>query len=396
MTTNSQIILRAKDTLPEDVDRALLVGRVWRPDCHGPAIVTLRGERLVDITDRSAPTASALFERDDLLAWVQDARGEDIGSIDQILANCDAASRDESKPYLLAPVDLQAVKAAGVTFIASLLERVIEEHARGSSDKGAEIRAELEKVIGSDLAAVKPGSEQAEAMKKALIERNIWSQYLEVGIGPDAEVFTKGQPMSAVGTGASLGIRPDSSWNNPEPEIVLAVNSRGRMMGASLGNDVNLRDFEGRSALLLPRAKDNNASCGIGPFIRLFDEHFNLDDVRDAEVDLQIRGIDDFVLNGKSSMTKISRDPADLVRSTLDDSHQYPDGFVLMLGTMFVPVQDRGAPGKGFTHKADDVVTISTPLVGRLQNRVKLCPDCPPWTFGVSALMRNLAARHLL
>jgi len=394
--SNAEIISRAKDILPADVERAILVGRVWRPDRGGPAIVTLRGTRLLDITERGTPTVSAMFEREDLHAWLRDVRGEDIGALDDILANSRETKRDESRPYLLAPIDLQAVKAAGVTFIASLLERVIEEHARGASDKGAEIRAELEQVIGSDLAEVKPGSKQAEAMKQALIERDLWSQYLEVGIGKDAEVFTKCQPMSAVGPAASIGIRPDSGWNNPEPEIVLAVNSRGKLIGATLGNDVNLRDFEGRSALLLPRAKDNNASCSIGPFIRLFDAHFTLDDVRRAEVDLRIEGRDDFVLTGTSAMTKISRDPADLVRATMDESHQYPDGFVLMLGTMFVPVQDRGAPGKGFTHKPGDVVTISTPLLGTLQNEVRLCPDCPPWIFGVSALLKNLAARQLV
>lgn len=386
----------AKQALPRDVEQAILVGRVWRSDRKGPAVVTLRGNRLIDITSTSSPTIAALFEREDLLAAVGSAEGEDVGSFDEILANSEAENQDSKKTYLLAPIDLQAVKAAGVTFIASLLERVIEENARGSSDKGAEIRAELEKVIGTDLADVKPGSEQAKEMKKVLIERKIWSQYLEVGIGPDAEIFTKGQPMSAVGTGAYIGIRPDSTWNNPEPEIVLAVNSRGAIIGATLGNDTNLRDWEGRSALLVPRAKDNNASCSIGPFIRLFDKHFALDDVRHAEVAVEIAGTDSFVLNGNSSMTKISRDPADLVKTAMDASHQYPDGFVLMLGTMFVPVKDRNAAGKGFTHKTGDVVTISTPLLGKLQNQVKPCPDCPPWVFGVSALMRNLAERRLI
>lgn len=391
-----EIALSARETLPVDVEQAILIGRVWRPDCSGPAIVTLRNQRVIDITNAAAPTVAELFERSDLLAWVAQADGEDIGGIDDILANSNEAERTPEKPYLLSPIDLQAVKAAGVTFIASLLERVIEEHARGSSGQGAEIRAELEKIIGTDFAEVKPGSEQAEKMKQALIERDLWSQYLEVGIGKDAEVFTKAQPMSSVGLGGFVGIRPDSTWNNPEPEIVLAVNSKGKIIGAALGNDVNLRDFEGRSALLLPRAKDNNASCSIGPFIRLFDEYFTLDDVRDAEVDLRIEGADKFVLTGQSSMKKISRDPEDLVRATLDDSHQYPDGFALMLGTMFVPVQDRGEKGKGFTHQPGDLVTISTPRLGKLQNTVKFCPDCSPWNFGAAALFRNLAQRHLI
>jgi fumarylacetoacetate (FAA) hydrolase family protein len=384
------------DMLPDDAERAILIGRVWRPERDGPSIVTLRDGRLIDITSREAPTVAALFAMDDPAAWVRTASGEPLGTFDDILSNSDAPGQNKDLPWLLAPIDLQAVKAAGVTFIASLIERVIEEQARGATDKIADIRAELQKVIGSDFAELKPGSDKAKAMKVALTERGAWSQYLEVGIGPDAEVFTKAQPMSAVGAGADIGIRPDSNWNNPEPEIVLAVSPAGRVLGAALGNDVNLRDFEGRSALLLPHAKDNNASCSIGPFIRLFDEHFTFDDVRAAEVNLLVEGTDGFSLSGSSSMSKISRDPADLVRATIDANHQYPDGFVLFLGTMFVPVEDRGTPGQGFTHKPDDIVTISTPRLGRLRNRVKLCGDCPPWVFGISALMRNLAARDLL
>jgi fumarylacetoacetate (FAA) hydrolase family protein len=394
--SETKSIPRAGNILPADADRAILIGRVWRPDRDGPSVITLRGGRLVDITSSQAPTVSALCELDDPLAWARGAAGEDIGALQDILANSIGTGRKAGQPHLLAPIDLQAVKAAGVTFIASLLERVIEEHARGASDHGAEIRADLEKIIGTDLAALKPGSDKAREMKAALIERGIWSQYLEVGIGPDPEIFTKCQPLSAVGPGELIGIRPDSTWNNPEPEIALVVAASGRIIGATLGNDVNLRDFEGRSALLLPRAKDNNASCSIGPFIRLFDAHFTLDDVRQAEVNLRVTGADGFELNGNSSMSKISRDPEALVQATRDQSHQYPDGFLLLLGTMFVPVKDRGAAGHGFTHKPDDIVTISTPLLGTLQNQVKLCPDCPPWVFGISALMRNLATRRLL
>ncbi len=381
--------------LPDDLAQTLLVGRVWRPDRAGPAIIVQRRGQVFDITSKAAPTVAALLALDDPADFAVDAPGEAIGTLDDVLAN-DEEHRRPGAPWLLAPVDLQAVKAAGVTFIASLLERVIEEQARGMPEKVTELRADLERVMGADLAALKPGSEQAMAVKKTLLERGIWSQYLEVGIGPDAEIFTKGQPMSAVGSGAAIGIHPASTWNNPEPEIALAVSPAGRIVGATLCNDVNLRDFEGRSALLLGRAKDNNASCALGPFIRLFDATFSLDDVRNAEVDLHVRGEDGFDLRGASSMAKISRDPADLVRAAMDGNHQYPDGFVLALGTMFVPVQDRGAAGQGFTHKTGDIVTISTPRLGTLSNVVKPCPDCPPWTFGAGALMRNLAARGLL
>lgn len=388
--------LSAENTLPTDFQHAVLVGRAWRPDRAGPAVVTVRDRQLIDITSRPAPTVSELFALDDPVGYVRGTAGEKIAGIDEILANSEEEARDIRLPWLLAPTDLQALKAAGVTFITSLLERVIEEQAHGSPEKGAGIRADLEKVIGSNLASLKPGSDEAKAMKDVLTKRGLWSQYLEVGIGPDAEVFTKGQPLSAVGTGAFIGIRSDSTWNNPEPEIVLAVSGAGHIIGASLGNDVNLRDFEGRSALLLPRAKDNNASCSIGPFVRLLDDQFSLDDIRQAQVDLRVEGDDGFVLTGSSSMSKISRDPSDLVRATVDNSHQYPDGFMLMLGTMFVPVQNRGEQGKEFTHKPGDVVTVSTARIGKLRNQVRLCSDCSPWTFGVSSLMRNLAGRGLL
>jgi fumarylacetoacetate (FAA) hydrolase family protein len=300
------------------------------------------------------------------------------------------------QPWLIAPVDLQAIKAAGVTFAISMLERVIEERARGAPEQAAALRAEITGMIGDDLSRLKPGSPQAMALKDLLIQKGMWSQYLEVGIGPDAEVFTKAPPMAAVGHLAEVGIHPMSTWNNPEPEIVVVVNAQGAIVGAALGNDVNLRDVEGRSALLLGKAKDNNASASVGPFIRLFDGAFTLDDVRRAEVRLSVDGEDGFHLDGVSAMSRISRDPADLVGAMIGPSHQYPDGAVLYLGTMFAPVEDRDGKGQGFTHKVGDIVTIASPRLGRLSNRVVRCPDAEPWTFGTAALMRNLAARRLV
>ncbi|ANK95135.1 MULTISPECIES: fumarylacetoacetate hydrolase family protein [Rhizobium] len=373
----------------------LFVGRVWNHEAAGPSIVTLREGMLIDITSREAPTLSALLEKEDAAGFVRAATGKGIGSLDEIAANS-AGTSDAGRPYLLAPADLQAVKACGVTFAQSMIERVIEEKAAGNPDRAASIRERVSALIGGSLTNLKAGSPEAAKVKQALIDEGMWSQYLEVGIGPDAEVFTKAPVLSSVGWGADVGLHPISTWNNPEPEIVLAVNSRGEIKGATLGNDVNLRDVEGRSALLLGKAKDNNASCSIGPFVRLFDAGYGLDEVRRAELDLKVTGQDGFVLHGKSSMSQISRDPTDLVKQTLGPHHQYPDGFMLFLGTLFAPTQDRDAPKQGFTHKIGDVVEISSAGLGTLVNTVRLSTECPPWTFGISALMRNLATRGLL
>ena len=382
-------------TLPQDGTAGALAGRVWRPDAGGPSVVAVRGDDLVDVT-RAFPTMRDLCESRDPAAALKDAQGERIGSLRDVLANTPPEARDAGRPWLLAPIDLQAVKAAGVTFAISMLERVIEERARGNADAAAAIRAEVNRLVGDDLAKLKPGSEQAMALKEVLIQQGAWSQYLEVGIGPDAEIFTKTTPMASVGTGMDAGLHPKSSWNNPEPEVVMVVTSDGRIVGATLGNDVNLRDFEGRSALLLSKAKDNNASCAIGPFLRFFDATFSLDDVRQTTVTLTVEGPEGFRLEGSSSIAMISRDPTDLVQQMLGRHHQYPDGAVLFLGTMFAPIEDRDTPGQGFTHKVGDVVTIAAPKLGSLVNRMKTSDQCEPWTFGTGALMRNLAQRGLL
>ncbi len=380
--------------LPADLPDALLIGRVWRQDVNGPSVVVVRKGEVFDITAQAA-TVSDLLDREDVVAFAQAAQGESLGRVEALI---EAALDGADAPVrLLAPCDVQAIKACGVTFAVSLLERVIEEQAGGNPARADELRSSLLKDIGADLSAIKPGSPEAEKLKQEFIARGAWSQYMEVGIGPYAEVFSKSQPMSAVGFGADVGLHPESKWNNPEPEIVLAVNSRAQTVGATLGNDVNLRDIEGRSALLLGKAKDNNASCGIGPFIRLFDGRFTIDTVRNAELRLLIEGAEDgFRLDGESRMREISRDPLDLVSQTSGAHHQYPDGFMLFLGTMFSPIKDRGAPGAGFTHKLGDRVSISSPSLGMLVNHVQLSTTAAPWTFGVRALYRNLAQRGLL
>ena len=388
--------LTRAQALPVDADDATLVGRAWLPDAAGPAVVAVRDGWAFDVSS-AAPTVSALLNAGDPGAIARMAAGSSrVGSVDDLLANSLADTRDEGAPWLLAPCDLQTVKASGVTFVASLLERVIEEQARGDAAKADGLRKSILSVIGSSLHDVRPGSPEAMKLKDVLIGQGIWSQYLEVGIGPDAEIFTKCPPLASVGTGEEVGIHPKSEWNNPEPEVVLAVAGTGRVIGATLGNDVNLRDFEGRSALLLGKAKDNNASCAVGPFIRLFDEHFSMDDVRGCDLALHIEGPDGFQFTGRSSMAEISRDPLEIVEHTIGPHHQYPDGLMLFLGTMFAPTVDRQAPGKGFTHHVGDVVTVSTPKLGTLVNRVNHTDKIAPWTFGLSELMLNLAFRGLL
>lgn len=376
-------------TLPN----GLWLGRLWRAGI-GPSLITLRNGRVIDITSKAAPTMRDALEQSDIAGFITQAQGEDLGALSDIAAASIGA--DPAQDHLLAPNDLQAVKACGVTFARSMVERVIEERAAGNPARAAEIRARVADVIGNSLRDLIPGSPKAAEVKALLQAENLWSQYLEVGIGPDAEVFTKAQPMSAVGYGASVGLHPISRWNNPEPEVVLAVNAAGTIVGATLGNDVNLRDVEGRSALLLGKAKDNNAAASIGPFIRIFDDRFTLDTVRNLDLSLTVTGEDGFHLQGASSMRQISRDPADLVAQTRGRHHQYPDGFMLYCGTMFSPVQDRDGPGQGFTHHLGDIVTISTPELGSLRNTVRLSTEAPEWTFGTSALMRNLTSRNLL
>lgn len=391
----SRLTLTPENTLPADGLQGTLIGRCWLPGHPaGPAPILLREDGVYDLS-RLAPTLSGLLELPDVLQRVQQADAPRIANVEQLLANS-GSDCDQAQPYLLAPADLQVIKAAGVTFASSMVERVIEEQAAGDPAKAESVRAKVQQTLGDDFASIRPGSDAARQLKEVLIEQGLWSQYLEVGIGPDAEIFTKAPVLAAMGSGMQIGIHPGSAWNNPEPEVVLAVNSRGEVLGATLGNDVNLRDFEGRSALLLSKAKDNNGSCAIGPFIRLFDDGFGMDDVRRCVVDLRVEGEDGYVLQGSSSMDQISRDPLDLVGQAINRNHQYPDGFLLFLGTLFAPTEDRDAPGAGFTHKLGDRVTIRSAQLGGLHNQVNHSDAVAPWEFGLLALFKNLSARGLV
>jgi fumarylacetoacetate (FAA) hydrolase family protein len=385
-------VLTAASVLPEDAGQAALVARVHDPEWDGPCVAAVRNGQVVDLTSH-APTVSDLLERDDAATVVREADGGRTWSLDELLQ---AAAGRHDVPHLLAPVDLQAIKAAGVTFARSLLERVIEERSGGDPAQAARVREHVGQLVGGTLDGIRPGSPEADRAKELLVSEGLWSQYLEVGIGPDPEVFTKAPVLSAVGTGADVGVLSASVWNNPEPEAVLVVDSRGRVRGATLGNDVNLRDIEGRSALLLGRAKDNNASCAIGPFVRLLDDGFDLDTVRGLDIDLRIDSVDGYVLHGRSSMREISRDILDLVAAAHGSHHQYPDGFALFTGTLFAPTEDRHEPGAGFTHEYGDIVRISAPPLGALVNTVVTSEQAAPWTFGVRALMRSLARRGVL
>ena len=388
--------LSVEACVPGDRDHALLIGRAWVPAEDGPCVIAVRGDEAVDLT-RTYTTVSHLLnivKPAELRAAILAA--PPLGKLADIVGNSAEGHRDPSRPWLLAPCDLQAVKASGVTFVASLLERVIEERARGNPALADGVRSEIQAIIGPDLRGLRPGSPEAARVKGVLVAQGMWSQYLEVGIGPDAELFTKCAPMAAVGLGARVGIHPASVWNNPEPELVLVIDRSGAIVAVTLGNDVNLRDVEGRSALLLGRAKDNNASCAVGPFFRLLDERFTLDTARRLSFETIVEGTDGFRVAHTTQLSEISRDLTELAGQALSRFHQYPDGLILFVGTMFAPVDDRGAPGSGFTHKVGDVVSISAREIGTLINEVVTCDEAEPWTFGTGALMANLARRGVL
>ena len=383
----------AQAVLPEDADQALLVGRIWDVETAGPRVVAVSGPDVFDLS-RLAATVSELLELPDPAAAVRSAL-TDPGLAEPRWATADVVQAslagDGARSRLLAPVDLQVIKACGVTFVDSMVERVIEERCAGDSSRAAEIRELVGRALGGSIAALRPGSAEAAEAKRILIQEGLWSQYLEVGIGPDPEVFTKAPVLSSVGLGAGIGIPAFSSWNNPEPELVLIATSTGRVVGATLGNDVNLRDVEGRSALLLGKAKDNNASSALGPLIRLFDGAFTLETLRTEEILLRVEGPDGYLLEGRNSVARISRPFEELVAATHGKHHQYPDGFALFTGTLFAPTQDRDQPGQGFTHKHGDLVTIRSGHLGALVNRVGPCEELPEWTFGLRRLFEYLA-----
>jgi len=369
--------------LPDDVAQAVLIGRVWDVETSGPRVVAVQEEGVFDL-QHLAGTVSELLDRPDLLAYVRAGMDEPRWRTSEIVEA--SLAQDVARSHFLAPVDLQVIKACGVTFVDSMIERVIEERCGGDASRATEIRKLVGQALGSSISAIRPGSPEAAEAKKVLIAEGLWSQYLEVGIGPDPEVFTKAPVLSSVGVGSGIGIPSFSAWNNPEPELVLVATSGGVVVGATLGNDVNLRDVEGRSALLLGKAKDNNASSALGPFVRLFDDNFTLETLRQEEILLRVEGADGYLLEGHNSVSRISRPFEELVVATYGLHHQYPDGFALFTGTLFAPTQDRDEPGQGFTHHMGDVVTIRSSHLGALVNRVGAAEELPAWSYGVRQL----------
>ncbi|SFT53633.1 fumarylacetoacetate hydrolase family protein [Arthrobacter sp. ov118] len=379
----------AQQILPVDAEAAILIGRVWDPATQGPRVVHVRGEEVFDLTPE-VRTVAELMEHENPADTVLREMGTPRWKLAEVIEA--SVQQDRTRPHWLAPIDLQVIKACGVTFVESMIERVIEERCGGDFNRAAEVRKTVADVLGGSLSSLRPGSQQAQEAKKVLTAQGMWSQYLEVGLGPDPEVFTKAPVLSSVGYGTGIGIPSFSSWNNPEPELVLILDSAGRARGATLGNDVNLRDVEGRSALLLGMAKDNNASCAIGPLIRLFHDGFTLDSLRTEEITLTVEGEDGYRLEGRNSLARISRPFEELIHAAHGRHHQYPDGFALFTGTLFAPTQDRDTEGLGFTHKDGDLVTISSPLLGSLINRTQKTEDMEPWTFGITALFTYLAS----
>lgn len=375
------------DVLPKDRE-GLYVGRIWDPVRELPVPVLFSDGYLWDAS-LLAPSSSEVLELEDAARLLRGLKGDaPLWAINDVTLESEG---DLSSPRLLAPVDLQVIKACGVTFVGSMVERVIEERAGGNPQTAAEIRESMQTEVGVDLASVIPGSEEAATVKRALRARGWWSQYLEVGLGPDPEVFTKAPVLSSVGSGTDIGVPTFSSWNNPEPELVIVADSNGRMVGVTLGNDVNLRDVEGRSALLLGMAKDNNRSTALGPFIRLFDDNFTVEQARVLEITLRVDGPEGYSLKGLNSVSALSRSFEDLISATYGDHHQYPDGFALFTGTLFTPTEDRDVRGEGFTHKMGDVVVISNERLGTLVNRVGRSEELPPWTYGIRTLTRDVS-----
>ncbi|SEB54649.1 Fumarylacetoacetate (FAA) hydrolase family protein [Paramicrobacterium humi] len=378
----------SSQVLPADAAAALLVGRVWDAATGGPRPVRVDGEDVYDLFP-VAPTVAALLERPDPVADLLAVTGSPRWQLSELLAATFA--EDQHRSQLLTPVDLQVVKACGVTFVDSMIERVIEERCAGDPTRAASIRQSLTTVLSAEIGDIEPGTVEADRVKHVLLKEGLWSQYLEVGLGPDPEVFTKAPVLASVGTGARIGVASFSDWNNPEPELVLIADSRGQARGCTLGNDVNLRDVEGRSALLLGMAKDNNASSAIGPFIRLFHDSFALEDAREERLQLRVTGAaDGYELVGENNVARLSRSFERLLSATHGDHHQYPDGFALYTGTLFAPVQDRGAPGEGFTHRLGDQVNISSEHLGALINEVGAAEQLPRWEFGIRSLMDYL------
>jgi len=384
--------LTAAQVLPSDGYAGTLVGRALFPGVFpGPCVVAIREDGVHNISG-TVPTMAQLLNAPNPLATLQRALRNCVylGPLESLLENSTPSTHDPLKPYLLTPIDLQAVKAVGLTFVNGLLQRFADDNG------GAATVAKMEKAAGVALGKILPGSEEAARLRTALMEDGLWNDTLEVGFGPDVELFTKAQPLSAVGTGAEIAVLPTSKQTFAEPEVVLMLNADGKICGATLGCDMTARDVEARSLLLLGRAKDQNATCAVGPFIRLFDQTFSLPNVQGMNLTYAFEGADDAVFTDTGSMDQIGRGLITLARQVVNEHHGYPDGVALFTGCMFKAPSSRGASDTPFTHQVGDVVIIKASPLGTLINRVNTTDKVRPWSFGMSDLMANLANRQLL
>jgi len=197
--------------------------------------------------------------------------------------------------------------------------------------------------------------------KKARMEESDFSAtaYDRVYDAPRPEIFFKSLPEKVAGPGDPVGIRKDASWNVPEPELALVINSVGRIVGFTIGNDMSSRDIEGENLLYLPQAKVYDRSCAIGPVILVGTTE---SEIRECVISMTIHRDEACVFQGETSLNHIKR-PFEELAGYLCRSQSFPTGAILLTGTGVVP-------GDHFTLHAGDLIRIDVTGIGRLENHV--------------------------